>query len=351
MGFFDMSRELSDREKEVLSVVVEGFIETGSAVGSRYVSKKSKLNLSPATMRNIMADLTDMGYLKQPHTSAGRLPSQKGLKYYLSYVFKPQPIFKEKEKIKKYFDSTMGYEFSELLEMTSKFISNETKLVGIVISPPVSFMRWKHIDFVLVKQGLVLAILVFEGGMVHNRLVSLEHTNITNDDLTKFSNYLNEKFSGKSLYEVKKIIKKEIEDASNKFNELYLSALKLAKYTCDSEDEREIFVEGAHKVIEETQLKDIERMKNLLKFIEERGELLKILEKIEQGEGIFIAFGNELFGSELEEWTIISSPYGLEDESTGIIGTIGPLNVDYSKLIPLVDYIAKMLNRILETRL
>lgn len=346
-----MEKELTEREKEVLSVVVQGFIETGGAVGSRYVAKRSKLNLSPATMRNIMADLTEMGYLKQPHTSAGRLPSDKGIRYYLTYIFEPSPIFEEKQKIKRYFNSTQGYEFSQLLEMTSKFLSNETKLLGIVISPPVSFMKWKHIDFILVRPGLVLAILVFEGGMVHNRLLTVEDKKITSDDLKKFSNYLNERFSGKSLYEVKHIIKTEIDDAKNKFNELYFNALRLAKHTCESDEEREIFVEGAHKFIEEIDLKDIERMKTLLKFIEERADLLKILNKIEQGEGILITFGNELFGDDLDQWTIISSPYGIKDDFKGVIGTIGPLNVDYSKLIPLVDYMAKMLNRILETRL
>ncbi len=346
-----MEERLTQREMDVLSVVVEGYIDTGSPVGSRYVSKKSSLKLSPATMRNIMADLTDKGFLKQPHTSAGRIPTEKGIRFYLKHILKPAPLFYEKKKIKRYFEYTMGYEFSQVLERASKFISDETKLVGLAISPEISFMKWKHIDFVLVRPGLVMALLVFEGGIVQSRLISVEDSKTTGEDLIKFGNFLNDKFRGKTLFEVKKSILEEMEEAKNRFNELYFNALKLAKFTCDSEEKREVFVEGTYQIIENIDPRDIDRMKSLLEFIEQRSEFLKILDKIGQGKGIIIAFGSELFDSDLEEWGIISSPYGVGDEPLGIIGAIGPIYMDYSKLIPMVDYMAKMLSRILENRL
>lgn len=342
---------LNDRELEVLSIVVEGYIERGTPVGSRYVAKKSKFNLSPATMRNVMADLTEKGFLKQPHTSAGRIPTKKGLRFYLNNILKPEPLLYEKKKIKEYFNSAVVYDFSQILEGATKFISDETALVGLAVSPEISFMKWKHMDFVLVKPGLVMAILVFEGGMVHSRLIAVEDLKINSDDLVKFSNFLNEKFSGKPLFEVKKQFLKEMEEAKKKFNELYINALTLAQYTCEAEDEREIFVQGAHRVIGSIDPKDIERMKSLLEYIEKRSEFLKILDKIEEGKGIFIHFGNELFDPDLGEWSIISSPYGAYGEPLGIIGTIGPIYMEYSKLIPMVDYMAKMLSKILEARL
>jgi len=345
-----MKVDLTPRELAVLAIIVEGYIENATPIGSRYVAKKSSLNLSPATMRNVMADLTDKGYLKQPHTSAGRVPTEKGLRFYVNYVLRPEPLSEEKQKIRAYFKHTMGYELSDILEMTSKFISEETRLLGVAVSPQISFMKWKQIDFVLVRPGLVMAILVFEGGIVHNRIVSCENSKITSDDLLKFSNFLNEKFKGQILYEVKKSILKEMEEAKKKFNVLYYNALRLAKHTCEAEDDREIYVEGAFKVIDHIDPKDVERMKSLLEFLEKRSELLKILDKIGEGEGIFITFGKEVFGSDLEEWSIISSPYGVKGESLGIIGTIGPIHMDYSKLIPMVDYMAKMLSEILEAR-
>ncbi len=346
-----MWEELTPREREVLSIIVEGYIESTSPIGSRYVSKKSSLHLSPATMRNIMADLTEKGYLKQPHTSAGRVPTEKGLRFYVGYVLRPQLLGEEKRRIEEYFKHTREYEFSEILEMTSRFISNETRLLGMAVAPRISFMKWKQIDFVLVRPGMVMAILVLEGGMVHNRIIRLKESRITPEDLIKFSNYLNEKFQGQTLPQVKAGIRKEMEEARKRFNNLYFNALKLAQKTCEGEEDQEVFVEGTFKVIDRIDPRDLERMKTLLEFLEKRSELLKLLDKIDDPEGIFITFGREFFGSELEEWSIISSPYGVGGEPLGIIGTIGPLYMNYSKLIPMVDYMAKMLSEILENRL
>ncbi len=345
-----MWEELTSREKEVLSIIVEGYIQCASPIGSRYVAKKSSLNLSPATMRNIMADLTDKGYLKQPHTSAGRIPTEKGFKFYVSYILRPRLLSEEKQRIKEYFKHTTEYEFSEILEMTSRFISDETRLLGMAVAPQISFMKWKQIDFVLVRPGMIMAILVFEGGIVHNRIIELPKSSISGEDLIKFSNYLNEKFKGQPLCEVKKGIRREMEEARNKFNTLYMSALKLAEKTCEAEEGREVFVEGTAKVIDHIDPRELERMKMLLEFLEKRSELLKLLDKIDDPQGIFISFGGEVFGSELEEWSIISSPYGAKGKTLGIIGTIGPIYMNYSRLIPMVDYMAKMLSEILETR-
>ncbi len=346
----EVNIELTPRELEVLSIVVEGYIEYATPIGSRYVARASNLNLSPATMRNIMADLTDKGYLEQPHTSAGRIPTKKGLKFYVNNVLRPSPLSKEKRKIREYFKHSKGYEFSHVLERTSKFISQETRLLGMVVAPQISFMKWKQVDFVLVRPGLVMAILVFEGGIVHNRLVSYEDLNITSNDLIKFSNYLNDKFKGKTLFEAKKSILKEMEDVRNKFNVLYFNALSIARQMCDTEEKREVYVEGTFKVIDHIDPKDVDQMKSLLEFLEKRSALLKLIEKLGDGEGIFITFANEVFDSDLDKFSIISSPYGVRGEPLGIIGTIGPIHMDYSKLIPMVDYVAKMLSEILENR-
>ena len=198
--------------------------------------------------------------------------------------------------------------------------------------------------------GLIMAILVFEGGIVHSRLIESKEFNVTSDDLVKFSNFLNEKFKGHTLFQVKLNIKKEMEEMKKKFDLLYYNALRLAEHTCNTEDDREIFVKGTLKVIDHIEAKDLERMKNLLEFLEKRSELLKLLDKIEESEGIFISFGEEVFGSQLEEWSIISSPYRVRGEFLGFIGTIGPIYMDYSKLIPMVDYMAKMFSEILEIR-
>ncbi len=346
-----MWEELTPREKEVLSIIVEGYIQNTSPIGSRYVSKKSSLNLSPATMRNIMADLTDKGYLKQPHTSAGRIPTEKGFRFYVGYILRPKLLSEEKQRIKEYFKHTTEYEFSDILEMTSRFISHETRLLGMAVAPKISFMKWKQIDFVLVKPGMIMAILVFEGGIVHHRIIEVSTSTISGEDLMKFSNYLNDRFKSQTLHQVKIGIRREMEEAQKKFSSLYINALKLAEKTCEAEEDREVFVEGTAKVIDHIDPRELERMKLLLEFLEKRSKLLKLLDKIDDPQGIFISFGKEVFGSELEQWSIISSPYGVKGRPLGIIGTIGPIYMNYSRLIPMVDYMAKMLSEILEMRL
>lgn len=342
---------LSPREVEVLSIIVETYIKTSSPVGSRYVAKKSKLNLSPASMRNIMADLTEKGYLTQPHTSAGRIPTEKGFRYYTSQILKPKLSTERKRKIKKImFEISTSSDIADLLESTSKLISSQASQVGMVVSPQIDNIKWKHIDFVLVKPGLVLVVMVFEGGMVQNKVLNVDEK-ITSEDLTKYKNYLNEKFKGKTISEIKRRILEEMEEAHNKFNELYYKALKLAnKAFVNVQPERQVYVDGALAVFEKIEKKDIESMKELLEFLEHRSKLLKLLDKISYSNDLIITFGGDLDRDRLKEWSIISSPYKVRGETLGIVGTIGPINMDYSSIIPLVDYVAKMLSEILEMR-
>ena len=342
---------LSPREVEVLSIIVESYIKTSSPIGSRYVAKKSKLNLSPASMRNIMADLTEKGYLTQPHTSAGRIPTEKGFKFYISQILKPKLPQKTKHKIKKFlFEVSVSSDIADLLESTSKLISSQASQVGMVISPGIDNIRWKYIDFVLVKPGLVLVVMVFEGGMVQNKVLNVDKK-ITSEELIKYKNFLNDRFKGQTITEIKKKIIEEMEEAHTRFNELYYKALSLANRAfVNVKPEREIYLDGTLTVFEQIDKKDIESMKELLEFLEQRSKLLKLLDKISSSKDVIITFGGDLDKEKLKEWSIISSPYKVKGETLGLVGTIGPINMDYSSIIPLVDYVAKMLSEILEMR-
>jgi len=341
---------LTPREIDVLHIIVEGYIQSASPVGSRYVAKNSSLNLSPASMRNIMADLTEKGYLAQPHTSAGRVPTDRAFRYYVDTLLKPgTPPEKLQATIQEYL-SQAGLELSGILDKTSKLISDQSSLVGMAVAPQSSFVCWKHIDFVRVSPGLVMAVLVFEGGMVQQKLLSVEEKDRA-EDLEKYRNILNEQFQGKPLYEVKQRILSEMEIARSKFNKLYERALNLVQEACgDEEEDRQVFVDGTLKVWDQMDSKDLESMRELLEFLEHRTDLMDILDQITRTEGLTVVFGSQITGRNLSEWSIISSPYGIRDRALGVVGTLGPVHMDYSRLVPLVDYIAKMLNQILESR-
>jgi heat-inducible transcriptional repressor len=341
---------LREREVDVLKIIVQAYIEHAAPVGSRYVAKQSRLNLSPASMRNIMADLTEKGYLVQPHTSAGRVPTEQAFRFYVNSVLKPRALPRQWRQAIRESLSDAGLAFSDVLEQTSKLISNQSRQVGMAVAPGVNFIRWHKIDFVLVRPGLVMAILIFQGGIVQHKLISVDEK-LGSDDLIKYGNFLNEKFQGCTLFDVKQQILREMQEAETRFNELYSKALSLARETFDVPGDREIFLEGTLNVLGSLEGTDISSMRDLLEFLQQRSDLLDLLDQISQTEGLTVTFGKEFYGPELGEWGIISSPYKVQGETVGVIGTLGPIHMDYSKLVPMVDYIARMLSQILETRI
>ncbi|MFW6177498.1 MAG: heat-inducible transcriptional repressor HrcA [Desulfohalobiaceae bacterium] len=341
---------LNSREIDVVNIIVQAYIQHAVPVGSRYVAKQSGLGLSPASMRNVMADLTDKGYLTQPYTSAGRIPTQKAFRFYVDSMLKPGPLSSEQQKSIREYLTQAGLQFSDILEQTSKLISAQASQVGMAVAPQKDLVRWQQIDFVLIRPGLVLAVLVFQGGIIQNKLLKVEEK-LTADDLVKFSNYLNESFQGRTILEVKSKILEQMQEARSRFNELYSKALRLAREAFSQESEPEIFLEGTVQVLDRLDNKELSSMRELLEFLEQRSELLELLEKISQSsEGLSIVFGKEFYGPELGEWGLISSPYQVRGQTLGMVGTIGPIHMDYSRLVPMVDYIAKMLSEILETR-
>ncbi len=341
---------LDPRQIEVLGIIIHAFIESATPVGSRYVAKKSTLSLSPASMRNIMADLTEMGYLTQPHTSAGRIPTSKAFRYYMESIFKPAMLSPRNRETIKDSLSEAGLGFTDVLEHASKLISNQSSQVGMAVAPRRSTVRFHQIDFVLVRPGLVMAIMILQGGIVQNRLLAVEEK-IGTDELIKFSNYLNDKFQGRTLLEVKKKIIDEMKQAENQFNAMYFRALDLARNAVNTpQSDREIFVEGMINVLNRGEQVDFASMRELLEFLEQRSNLLGILDRISETQGLIVSFGTEFYGPELEGWSLISSPYTYKGQPLGLVGTIGPIHMDYTKMVPMVDYVAKMLTDILETR-
>lgn len=340
---------LEPREIEVLNIIVQGYIDHASPVGSRYVAKQSTLKLSPASMRNIMADLTEKGYLAQPHTSAGRIPTEKAFRLYVNSMLQPAALpSQSREQIKSVLEHS-ELDFSELLETTSKLISSQLSQVGMALAPQTKLTRWQQLDFALVRPGLAVAILVLQGGIVQNKVITLDEK-LTSDDLKTYSNYLNETFKGQTFWEVKKNLITEMKEARDQFNALYIKALSLVQTAFADQENREIYVDGTLNVFNRIDQQHISSMRELLEFLEQRSELLDLLDKVSQTSGLLISFGNEFYGPKLENWTLISSPYQVKGETMGIIGSLGPINMNYSKVVPLVDYIAKMLSEIIECR-
>lgn len=341
--------ELHPREIEVLRTIVEDYIATAAPVGSRTVSKRCSLKLSPASMRNTMADLTEKGYLAQPHTSAGRMPTVSAFRFYLDTALKLHPLSdRNRRRIQADF-SEPGLEINEMLRQASRILSSFSSQVSMVLAPGDFDVRWIEIDFTLIKPGLVLAVLVLEGGIVQNRVLEVEPT-LSGNDLVKFGNYLNAFFKGMTLSEARSKVLNELESAEVRFKRLYSQALELAKLTVAASAERGVFLDGALNMINNAEFSTADKMRDILGVLEDRTRLLEILDKTLRTDDLKITLCQEEDLDELSDCGVITAPYGNEQQSLGVVSVIGPVRMDYGKIAPVVDYIAKTLSRALANR-
>ncbi len=337
---------LDERQTDVLLTIVKCYISTGQPVGSRTVSRASNLSLSPASIRNIMADLSDEGYIEQPHTSAGRVPTARGIRLYLDSNLELEPLSIEiQEKIKSALTS-VGPDISQTLSHTCKVLSSLSSQISLVITPSHHIIRWQQIDFVLLRPGLVMSILLMEGGMINNRVIKVD-SDITGDDLVRFSNYLNEHFQGKTLLHVRASVLAQMQIARKKFENLYEKALRLARESFEDTN-RQVFVEGTHYLFQDADFSDLNKMRELFKILEEKSKLLKLLDKTIESKNLSIILGQEQKLDALSDFTVISSPYSFKDENIGAVSIIGPTRMNYAKIVPAVDLTAKILSELLQ---
>jgi heat-inducible transcriptional repressor len=336
--------QLSQRETDVLSTVIQNYILTGQPVGSRTVAKKSYLNLSPATIRNIMADLSERGFLVQPHTSAGRIPTTMAFRCYLDSILTIDPLPPDEEQRISTALEQVGPDLPLTLSQASKILSSLSNQVSMVLTPRKSLVRWQQIDFVLLRPGLVMSVLVLDGGLIQNKVIQVDK-DIAADDLIKYSNFLNDTFQGRTLYQVRAEILKQMERARQKFEHLYQKALKLARDTFETNN-RQVFVEGRLNLLEAEEMPDVAAMRDLFRILEEKSNLLQLLDKTIESRGLNIILGEEQDLEELQDYSVISSPYSIKDDTLGVVSVIGPLRMNYSKIIPTVDLMAKILSQI-----
>ena len=341
--------ELQPREIGVLTTLIEDYIQTAAPVGSRTIAKRSNLNLSPASIRNIMADLTDKGYLEQPHTSAGRIPSAQGFRFYVDTLLKYHPLTPEERT---QLTENMGddrRDVSELLRNASRLLSAYTRQVSMVLAPKATNIGFKHIDFILLKPGLAMAILVVEGGIVRNKIVSVE-PELGTDDLITYSNYLNQLFQGRTLAQVRAKLLQEMEAVQREYQAVSQQALVLAQQVFSDRSEREVYVEGTVNFFTHPEFANPAKLQELLRMLEERTQLLELLDKVAKPDGISIIFGREDDQEGLREFTLISSPYLGQDAPLGVVGIIGPIRMDYAKVVPLVEFTAQVISQLLRNR-
>ena len=339
---------LCERSEKVLELIVKVYIESGEPVGSRTVARKSDLSLSPATIRNVMADLEETGFLFQPHTSAGRVPTEKGFRFFVDVLLDPQGLsVPEREEIRSNCRECKA-DMSDLMRRTSRILSAFSHYTGIVMPAPLPETVFKHIEFIRVRKNQILAIFMASSGLVQNRVVEMEE-DLSQEELDKITPYLNNLLTGLPLREVRERIVEGMKREKRAYEKLLQSALQLGGQGLVTAEERDLYIEGQVNILDEPAFANIERMKELFKAFEEKSLLVKLLDQSMKAKGVQIMFGSECDVAAIDGCSLITSTYGHPGHFLGILGVIGPMRMNYSRVIPVVDFTAKLLTDILES--
>jgi heat-inducible transcriptional repressor len=339
---------LNERDKNILKIVVKDYITTGEPVGSRTVAKQSDLNLGPASIRNMMADLEDMGLLQQPHTSAGRIPTEQGLRLFVDMLLEREELSPADQATITSAYQTCGADMAQLMRGTCRILSAFSHYTGIIMAAPLHETLFKRIEFIRIKRSQVLIIFVAASGLVQNRVVEMEE-DLSQDELDTITHYLNSLLSGLTLRAVRERIVEEMRQEKVAYDQLLQKALQLGGEALEPREERDLYIEGQTNILDEPAFADVGRMKELFKAFEEKSLLVKLLDRSMKAQGVQILFGSECGVAGIEGCSLITATYGHPGQFLGILGVIGPLRMNYSRIIPVVDYTAKLLTDILKS--
>ena len=339
-----MNEELTERGRRILEAIVEDFIETGEPVGSRSITRRHKLNLSPATVRNVMADLEEAGFIYSPHTSAGRIPTEKGYRLYVNTLARFQEPGVELERG---FERLEGAGLEERLQGVGRILSGVSSYAGIVSAPSFDATVFSSIRFVRISERKVLAVLVSSSGMVQNRIICTDE-DIPADKLERITNFVNGKLNNLTIREVKKLILREMSEEKAQYDELYLQALKLSRRAFENMAEGEVFIEGASNILEQPEFANLERMKRMFRAFEQKSLLVRLLEQCRTADGMRVFIGREAESQVLEGCSLVTTAYTSAGGLTGVLGVLGPSRMPYSVVIPLVVRAGVLMGRFLE---
>lgn len=341
--------ELNERAQQLLKVLVERYIQEGHPVGSRVLSREPSLSISPATIRNIMADLEDCGLVTSPHTSAGRVPTDSGYRFFIDTLLKIRPLdILEVRQLKGDFEAED--DANTLIETASRLLSSVTQMAGVVMFPRRETVAFRHIEFLPISHGRVLVILVTNEQEVHNKIIR-PAKEFSAAELLQASNYLNTIFEGKDLSAVRASILKELQETRELMNREMLHAIEMAALAIRNDEKKDdLVLSGETNLMDFTELSDMERLRQLFEAFNYKRGLIHLLDQCLQADGIQIFIGEESGYRVLDSCSVVTSTYSVDDEVTGVLGVIGPTRMKYERVIPLVDATAKLLGSALNQK-
>jgi len=342
---------LNERAQQVLKVLIESYIRDGQPVGSRAISRDSGMALSSATIRNVMADLESYGFVASPHTSAGRIPTPKGYRFFIDTLLEVQPLEQGAVDALRTRLESAG-DTRALVSAASQLLSNVTQLAGVVSLQVPRAASLTHIEFLPLSEQRMLAILVFDDREVQNRVVHLGRQ-VAPEDLRRAAAVLNGQFRGRTLEEVRQQLIDELSEMRERLNEGMVDTISVAQQLFAGQPERngpELMIAGETKLMSYGELSSVEKLRKLFEAFDEKRGILQLLDLSLGGQGVQIFIGRESGYQILDDCSVVTAPYSAASGAVGVLGVIGPTRMAYERVIPVVDLTAKLLSAALNTR-
>jgi len=339
----DITGKLPDeRAKHILRTLVQQFIRDGQPVGSRTLSKASGLSLSPATIRNVMSDLEEFGFIASPHTSAGRVPTPKGYRFFVDALMKFSPVDEQSlRELQIRLTDEQQLDRRAVAETASTALSSLTSLAGLVTLPKQAHVTLRQIEFLAISDRRVLTILVTSESEVQNRILNMDR-DFNSDELRRAANYLNDNFAGKEISEIRRLVLEELEQTQQSMNQLMIDTITFAQRALDTESASGFVMTGETKLMNYDELSDINKLRKLFEAFSQQREILGLLDRSIAADGVQIFIGEESGYQMLDNCSIVTAPYKIDDDVVGVLGVIGPTRMAYERVVPIVDITAKL---------
>lgn len=347
-----MDKILNERAQQLLRALIDRYVLEGEPVGSRVLARDSGLNLSPATIRNVMSDLEELGFVASPHTSAGRIPTVQGYRFFIDSLLQVQPLMSPQiEKLRQQLNA--GASTQQLVASASSLLSGVTQMAGVVTLPRREQKALRHIEFLSLSANRVLVILVINEQEVQNRIIHTERE-YSAAELQRASNFLTELLAGKDISQVRNQLIEEMRRAREDMNAMMSDAVNMAGQIFDTDDsstdEEHMIMAGETNLMQFRELCDVDRLRDLFEAFNRKRDILHLLDQSMCAEGVQIFIGEESGYQVLDNCSVVTAPYSVDGEALGVLGVIGPTRMAYERVIPIVDATARILSAALNPK-
>ncbi|SFP20410.1 heat-inducible transcriptional repressor HrcA [Salibacterium halotolerans] len=335
---------LTDRQLFILQAIVDDYIQSAEPVGSRSLSKQSGMSYSPATLRNEMADLEEMGFLEKPHSSSGRIPSERGYRHYVDHLLLPHQLSNREIHDLRSLFARRVMETEQVVKQSATILSELTSYASIVLGPEIFESKMKQVQIIPLNDRTAVAILVTDTGHVENHTVSLPEA-LNSSDLEKIANILNDRLRGVPLYQLQNKITTEVAGLLRQHISSYREALLFTEETLQKSSEEKVYYGGKANLLSQPEFRDVDKVRMIFELLEEDHTMHELL-KPEQG-GLMIRIGQENANQAFEDCSIISASYSFNGNPVGTISIVGPTRMEYPRVIGLIEHLSRDLSKVL----